>query len=180
MMIMSHTGLFEVFYKSDVKFHKPQNHFLSLWTPPIQSQTLYKWRKFKTIITLPRSHQPTKITARARHVMVCEVTKKSTVTTKQIMAFITLANVNVHKPKIRRILNNSTVHGWFVSRKPLLSKRTLLPVCSLLKNTWTCQKAVGTMICGQMTPKTLDLFGFNRKLLEKQQHYIPAKKKFHL
>ncbi len=38
-------------------------------------QIMYKRRKFKTTITLPRSGQPTKITSKAKHAMVQEIAK---------------------------------------------------------------------------------------------------------
>ncbi len=62
----------------------------------------------------------------APHVIVC---KELRVTSKQQKAFLTLANVNVHESTIRRTLNNNGVHGRVARRKPLLSKRKLLPVC---------------------------------------------------
>uniref|UniRef100_A0AAR2LFJ0 Transposase Tc1-like domain-containing protein n=1 Tax=Pygocentrus nattereri TaxID=42514 RepID=A0AAR2LFJ0_PYGNA len=86
-------------------------------------QIVYKWRKFKTIVSLPRSGRPTKNTPRARRVIVGEVTKDPRVTSKQLKASLTLANVNVHESTIRRTLNNNGVHGRVARRKPLLSKK---------------------------------------------------------
>ncbi|KAL0173833.1 hypothetical protein M9458_029801, partial [Cirrhinus mrigala] len=63
-------------------------------------QVVYKWRKFKTTVTLPRSP-------------------------KQLKAFLTLANVNVHESAARRTLNNNGVHGRVGKRKQLLSKMNI-------------------------------------------------------
>ncbi len=77
-------------------------------------QIVYKWRKFKTTVTLPRSGPPTKITLKARRVIVREVAKDLRVTSKQLKAFLTLADVNVHESTIRRTLEKES------RRKPLL------------------------------------------------------------
>ncbi len=47
---------------------------------------------------------------------ISKVAKVSRVTFKQLKAFLTLANVNVHEPTIRRTLSNHGVHGR-VTRK---------------------------------------------------------------
>ncbi len=44
---------------------------------------------------------------------------------KQLKAFLTLANVNVHEPTIRRTLSNHGVHGRVARRKPLFSKKKI-------------------------------------------------------
>ncbi len=59
--------------------------------------------------------------SKAKRVIVCEVAKVLRVTSKQPKAFLTLANVNVHEPTIRRTLSNHGVLGRVV-RKPLFSK----------------------------------------------------------
>ncbi len=77
-------------------------------------QIVYKWRKFKTTVTLPRSSPPTKITLKARRVIVHEVAKDLRVNSKQLKAFLTLADVNIHESTIRRTLEKES------RRKPLL------------------------------------------------------------
>ncbi len=57
-------------------------------------------------------------------VIICEVAKVPRVTSKQLKAFLTLANV--HEPTIRRTLSNHGVHGRVARRKPLFSKKKLL------------------------------------------------------
>lgn len=56
------------------------------------------------------------------------VTKEPRVSSKQIKAFLTLANVNVHESTISRTLNNNGVHGRVTRRKPLHSKKNIAHV----------------------------------------------------
>ncbi len=63
---------------------------------------VYKWRKFKTTVTLPKNGSPTKITPKARRLIVCQVAKEPRVTSKQLKAFLTVANVNVYEFIFRR------------------------------------------------------------------------------
>ncbi len=86
-------------------------------------QIVYKWRKFKTTVTFPRSGRPTKITPKQNSIIICEVEKVPRVTSKQLKAFLTLANV--HEPSIRKTLSNDGVHGRVVRRKPLFSKKKI-------------------------------------------------------
>ncbi len=51
--------------------------------------------------------------------------KSRRVTSKQLKVFLTLANVNVHEPTIRRTLSNHCVHGRAARRKPLFSKNKI-------------------------------------------------------
>ncbi len=67
-------------------------------------QIVDKLKKFKTTVTLSRSGPPTKITLKARLVIVHKVAKDPRVTFKQL-AFLTV-DVNVHESTIRRTLNN--------------------------------------------------------------------------
>ncbi len=112
-------------------------------------QIVYKWRKFKTTVTLPRSGWPTMITPKTRRVIVHEVAKNPMVTSKQLQAFLVLANEST----IRRTLNNHGVHGKVSRWKPLLSKNTIAAVCSLLKIMWTSQRANGERFNGRLRPK---------------------------
>ncbi len=86
---------------------------------------VYKWRKFKTIVTHPRSGPPTKITPKARHVIVHGFAKDPRLTSKRPKAFLILPNVNIHKSIMRRTLNNHGVHHRVAQRKPVLSKKNI-------------------------------------------------------
>ena len=91
-------------------------------------QIVYKWRKFKTTVTLPRSGRPTKISLRTNLKIIKEVTKNPTETSKDLQATLALANVNVHDSTIRKRLNKNGVHGRIARRKPLLSKKNIAAV----------------------------------------------------
>ncbi len=88
-------------------------------------QIVYKWRKFKTTVTFPEKWSTNKDHSKAERVIVCEVAKVPRVTSKQLKVFLTLANVNVHEPTIRRTLSNHGVHGRVARRKPLFSKKKI-------------------------------------------------------
>ncbi len=74
---------------------------------------------------LPEKWSTNKDHSKAERVIVCEVAKVPRVTSKQLKAFLTLANVNVHEPTIRRTLSNNGVHGRVARRKPLFSKKKI-------------------------------------------------------
>ncbi len=63
--------------------------------------------------------------SKAERVIVCEVAKVPRVTSNQLKAFLTLVNVNVHEPTIRRTPSNNGVHDRAARRKPLLSKKKI-------------------------------------------------------
>ncbi len=65
---------------------------------------------------LPKKWSTNKDHSKAERVTVCEVAKVPRVTSKQLKAFLTLANAIVHEPSIRRTLRNHAVHS-IVQRK---------------------------------------------------------------
>ena len=69
-------------------------------TNPLFRQIVYKWRKFNTIVTLSRSGRTKKTPTRARCTIIQEVTNNSRVTSKDLQASLTLANVSVHESTI--------------------------------------------------------------------------------
>ncbi len=71
---------------------------------------------------LPEKWLTNKDHSKAGRVIVCEVAKVPRVTSKQLKAFLTLANVNVHEPTTRRALRNHGVYGRVARRKSLFSK----------------------------------------------------------
>ncbi len=84
-------------------------------------QTMYKWRTFKTTVTFPEKWSTNKDHSKAE--CVCEVAKVPRVTSKQLKAILTLANV--HEPTIRRTLSNNGVHGRVARKKPLFYKKKI-------------------------------------------------------
>ena len=82
---------------------------------------LSKWRKFGTVVNLPRSGRPAKISPRARRKIVQEVTKNPRTTSRDLQASLASAKVSVHDSTIRKTLGKNGIHGR-VARKPLLTK----------------------------------------------------------
>ncbi|XP_040177630.1 spore wall protein 2-like isoform X2 [Rana temporaria] len=68
-------------------------------------QIVYKWKKFSTVATLPRSGRPTKIGAKARRTILKHLTENPRVTAKDLKASLALDNINVHESTIRKTLN---------------------------------------------------------------------------
>ncbi|XP_073453489.1 uncharacterized protein [Aquarana catesbeiana] len=68
-------------------------------------QIVYKWKKFSTVATLPRSGRPTKISAKARCTILKHLTENPRVTAKDLKASLALDNINVHESTIRKTLN---------------------------------------------------------------------------
>ncbi len=74
---------------------------------------------------LPEKCSTNKDHSKAERVIVCEVAEVPRVTYKQLKAFLTLANVNVNEPSIRRTLSNHGVHGRAARRTPRFSKKKI-------------------------------------------------------
>ncbi len=65
---------------------------------------IHKWRKHGTVVNLPRSGRPTKITPRAQRRLIQEVTKDPTTTSKELQASLASVKVSVHDSTIRKRL----------------------------------------------------------------------------
>lgn len=98
-------------------------------------------------------------------IIVSKVTKKPTVISKQLKAFLALANVNVHKSTISRALNNTGVHGMIAQRKPLLSKKNITADLQFAKDRLDKPGVYGNNVFVLFfTDKTrIELFGLNEK-----------------
>uniref|UniRef100_A0A8C5MAD0 Sleeping Beauty transposase HTH domain-containing protein n=1 Tax=Leptobrachium leishanense TaxID=445787 RepID=A0A8C5MAD0_9ANUR len=70
-------------------------------------QTIYKWRKFSTVATLPRRGRPVKMTARAQRRMLNEVKKNPRVSAKDLQKSLAHANIFVDTSTIRIRLNKN-------------------------------------------------------------------------
>ena len=70
-------------------------------------QIVYKWRKFSTLATLPRSGHPAKMTARAQCRMLNEVKRNPRVSAIDLQTSQEHANISVDESTIRKTLNNS-------------------------------------------------------------------------
>ncbi|XP_027016653.1 uncharacterized protein DDB_G0290685-like [Tachysurus fulvidraco] len=69
---------------------------------------LRKWKRFGTVVTLPRSGRPSKISPRARREIIREVMKNPCTTSRDLQATLASSNICVHQSTIRRILG---IHG---------------------------------------------------------------------
>jgi transposase len=88
-------------------------------------QMVYKWRKFSTVATLPRTGHPAKRTARAQRRMLNEVKKNPRVSAKDLKKSLEHANISVDESTIRETLNKNGVHGRTPRKKPLLCKKNI-------------------------------------------------------
>ncbi|XP_031750312.1 uncharacterized protein LOC116407961 [Xenopus tropicalis] len=95
---------------------------------------VHKWRQFHTVVSRPRSGRPTKITPKARQVILQEIVKDPGLTSKELKASLALANVNVHDSTIRRTLTNIRMHGCVAKRKKLPPKRNIVPCLQFAEN----------------------------------------------
>uniref|UniRef100_A0A8C4S766 Transposase n=1 Tax=Erpetoichthys calabaricus TaxID=27687 RepID=A0A8C4S766_ERPCA len=86
---------------------------------------IHKWQKHGTVVNLPRSGRPTKITPRAQRRLIREVTKDPRTTAKELQASLASIKVSVHDSTIRKRLGKNGLHGRFPRRKPLLSKKNI-------------------------------------------------------
>ncbi len=84
---------------------------------------IYKWRKLGTVVNLPRSGRPTKITPRAQRRLIQEVIKEPRTTSKELQASLASIKVSVHDSAIRKRLGKNRIHGRVPSQKPLLTKK---------------------------------------------------------
>ncbi len=83
---------------------------------------IHKWRKLGTVVNLPRSGRPTKITPRAQRRLIQEVIKEPRTTSKELLASLASIKVSVHDSTIRKRLGKNSIHGRVPRQKPLLTK----------------------------------------------------------
>uniref|UniRef100_A0A8C6VYB8 Transposase Tc1-like domain-containing protein n=1 Tax=Nothobranchius furzeri TaxID=105023 RepID=A0A8C6VYB8_NOTFU len=86
---------------------------------------IHKWQQHETVVDLPRSGRPTKITPRSQRQLIREVTKDPRTTSKELQASLASTKVSVHSSTIRKRLGKNGLHGRFPRHKPLLSKKNI-------------------------------------------------------
>ncbi len=74
---------------------------------------IHKWRKLGTVVNLPRSGRPTKITPRAQRRLIQEVIKEPRTTSKELQASLASIKVSVHDSTIRK---SQKWHPWESSK----------------------------------------------------------------
>ncbi len=84
---------------------------------------IHKWRKLVTVVNLPMSGWPTKITPRVQRRLIQEVIKEPRTTSKKLQASLASIKVSVHDSTIRKRLGKNGVHGRVSRQKPLLTKK---------------------------------------------------------
>ncbi|KAK1792925.1 hypothetical protein P4O66_001652 [Electrophorus voltai] len=98
-------------YKSG-KGYKAISKALELQQTTVRA-IIHKWRKHGTVVNLPRSGRPTKITPRAQRRLIQEVTKDTTSSSKELQASLASVKVSVHDSTIRKRLGKNGLHGKF-------------------------------------------------------------------
>ena len=88
-------------------------------------QIVYKWRNFSTVVTLPKSGRPAKMTEGAQRRMLNEVKKNPRVSAKDLQKSLEHAHISVDESTIRKTLNKNGVHGRTPRKKPQLSQKNI-------------------------------------------------------
>uniref|UniRef100_A0A803KDU4 Transposase n=1 Tax=Xenopus tropicalis TaxID=8364 RepID=A0A803KDU4_XENTR len=115
---------------------------------------IHKWQKHGTVVNLPRSGRPTKITPRAQRQLIREATKDPRTTSKELQASLASIKVSVHDSTIRKRLGKNGLHGRFPRRKPLLSKKNIMARLNFAKkNISMIAKTFGKIPCGPTRQK---------------------------
>ncbi len=95
---------------------------------------IHKWRKLVTVVILPRSGWPTKITPRAEWWLIQEVIKEPIKTSKELQASLASIKVSVNESTIRKRLGKNSIHGSVPRQKPLLTKKNTKARLTFAKN----------------------------------------------
>ncbi len=75
---------------------------------------IHKWRKLVTVVNLPMSGWPTKITPRVQRRLIQEVIKEPRTTSKESQASLASIKVSVHDSTIRE--TGQKQHPWEISK----------------------------------------------------------------
>ena len=79
------------------------------------------------------------LSPRARCVIFWETTKNIRVTSKNMQAFLALADVSVHESMFRQTLNKNSMYLVKARRKPLISRKTTWMNCKSTKRMFSVQ-----------------------------------------
>ena len=121
---------------------------------------IHKWRKFGTVVNLPRSGRPTNITPRAQQRLIQEVTKEPTTTSKELQASLASVKVSVHDSTLRKRLGKNGIHGRVPRQKPLLTKKNINAFLTFgKKNFFMIPKTFEKIFCGLTRQKLNFLVG---------------------
>ncbi len=102
---------------------------------------IHKWRKLVTVVNLPRSGRPTKITPKEQWRLIQEVIKEPRTTSKELQASLASIKVSVHDSTIRKRLGKNRIPKTFgqifcgLMRQKLNILEGVCPVTSGVKPT---------------------------------------------
>lgn len=91
--------------------------------PSSVRQTILKWRAFNTIVTLPRSWRPSKISPRNTRKIISDLKAYPSITFRELQTSVSASGVNVYVFTIRHEIDEHTIHWRAARRKPLLSTK---------------------------------------------------------
>ncbi len=114
---------------------------------------IHKWRKLGTVVNLPRSGRPTKITPRAQRRLIQEVIKEPRTTSKELQASLASIKVSIHDSTIIKRLGKNSIHGRVPRQKPLLTKNNTKARLTFAKKYLDYPKTFGQIFCGLMRQK---------------------------
>lgn len=120
-----------IFYHTSGKGYKAISKIMGLHRSTVRT-IISKWKTHGTVMNLPRSGRPTKISPRTQRKIIQEVTKKPKITSKELQASLASAKVKVHDSTIRRRLGKIR-KGEMVSKRKTMPKKNM-HACVLFKN----------------------------------------------
>ncbi len=105
---------------------------------------IHKWRKLGTVVNLPRSGRPIKITPKAQWQLIQEVIKEPRTTSKELQASLASIKVSVHDSTIRKRLGKNDIHGRLPMQNPLLTKKYIKARLTFAKKiSWLSPRLLG-------------------------------------
>ncbi len=114
---------------------------------------IHKWRKLGTVVNLPRSERPTKITPRAQWWLIQEVIKEPRTTSKEPQASLASVKVSVHDSTIRKTLGKNGIHEKVPRQKPLLTKQNTKSSLTFARTYLDYPQDFWKIFCGMMRQK---------------------------
>ncbi len=130
-----------------VKGYKAISKALGLQKTTVRAIT-HKWRKLGTVVNLPRSGRPTKITPRAQWRLIQEVIKEPRTTSKDLQVSLASIKVSVHDSTKRKRLGKNVIHGSVPRQKPLLTKKNTKARHIFSKKHLDYPQDFGQIFCG--------------------------------
>lgn len=92
-----------IFYYKSGKGYNAISKIMGLHRSTVRT-IISKWKTLGTVMNLPRSGRPPKISTKVKRKIIKEVTKKPEITPKELQACLALAKVKVSEVTIRRTL----------------------------------------------------------------------------